>query len=47
MRLPRRTSRIADLALSLFDCAISVIAGSVPFAVIELTKVIRTTARRA
>ena len=33
-------------ALSLFDCAISVAAGSVPFAVIELTKVLRRTARR-
>jgi len=34
-------------ALSLFDCAISVVAGTVPFAVIEFTKVIRRTVRRA
>jgi Ca2+-transporting ATPase len=28
-------------ALSLYDCAISVVAGCVPFAIIELTKVVR------
>jgi Ca2+-transporting ATPase len=33
-------------ALSLFDCTISVVAGSVPFAVIELTKLGRRMARR-
>jgi Ca2+-transporting ATPase len=32
-------------ALSLFDCALSLIAGAVPFAVIELTKVVRRIAR--
>jgi hypothetical protein len=34
-------------ALSLFDCALSLIAGSVPLAVIEFTKVIRQRGRAA
>jgi len=33
--------------LSLFDCAISVVAGSVPFVIIELLKVARRVSRRA
>ena len=33
--------------LSLFDCTLSLIAGSVPFAMIEVTKVVKRVARRA
>jgi Ca2+-transporting ATPase len=34
-------------ALSFFDCALSLIAGSVPFAILEITKVVKRAARRA
>ena len=34
-------------ALSFFDCTLSLVAGSVPFAILEIAKVVKRVARRA